>query len=54
VVTGLIGAVVLPVVGVGVGAAQIVRGVANTPSAIKQARRRFTAVPRSDFPKRSI
>ena len=37
-ITGLIGAVVLPVVGVGVGAAQIVRGVANTPSAIKQAR----------------
>ncbi len=36
---GLVGAVVLPVVGVGVGAAQIVRGVANTPSAIKQARR---------------
>ena len=35
---GLIGAVVLPVVGVGVGAAQIVRGVANTPSAIKQVR----------------
>ena len=37
--SGLVGAVVLPVVGVGVGAAQIMRGVANTPSAIKQARR---------------
>ena len=33
----------LPVVGVGVGAAQIVRGVANTPSAIKQACLTFSA-----------
>ena len=35
---GLVGAVALPVAGVVVGATQIVRGVANTPSAIKQAR----------------
>jgi len=32
----LAGAVLLPVAGVAVGAAQIVRGVANTPNAIHQ------------------
>ncbi|EEH54511.1 uncharacterized protein MICPUCDRAFT_34846 [Micromonas pusilla CCMP1545] len=34
---GLVSAVVLPVVGVGVGATQIVRGIANTPEAIAEA-----------------
>ena len=34
--TGVLGAVALPVVGVGVGVAQIVRGVANTPEAIRE------------------
>ncbi|KAL4451590.1 hypothetical protein ABPG75_007252 [Micractinium tetrahymenae] len=34
---GLLGAVVLPVTGVAVGAAQVVRGAANTPEALKQA-----------------
>ncbi len=33
---GVLGAVALPVVGVGVGVAQIVRGVANTPEAIRE------------------
>ena len=34
---GLAGAAVLPVVGVGVGVMQIVRGAANTPEAIREA-----------------
>lgn len=34
---GLLGAVVLPVTGVAVGAAQVVRGAANTPEALKQS-----------------
>lgn len=34
---GLVGAVLLPVTGVAVGAAQVVRGCANTPEALKQA-----------------
>ena len=34
--TGVLGAVALPVVGVGVGVAQIVRGVANTPESIRE------------------
>lgn len=33
---GLAGAVVLPVTGVAVGTAQIVRGIANTPEAIRE------------------
>lgn len=33
---GMLGAVALPVVGVGVGVAQIVRGVVNTPEAIRE------------------
>lgn len=33
---GVVGAVALPVVGVGVGVTQIVRGVANTPEAIRE------------------
>lgn len=33
---GVIGAAVLPVVGVGVGVVQIVRGVVNTGEAIRQ------------------
>ena len=33
---GVLGAVALPVVGVGVGVAQIVRGMANTPEAIRE------------------
>ena len=33
---GVLGAVALPVVGVGVGVAQIVRGVAKTPEAIRE------------------
>ncbi|KAG2489546.1 hypothetical protein HYH03_011997 [Edaphochlamys debaryana] len=39
VVSGLVGAVVLPVMGVGIGLAQAVRGFANTPRAIKQSAR---------------
>lgn len=35
---GVLGAAVLPVVGVGVGVTQMVRGVANTPEAIKETR----------------
>ena len=34
---GIAGAVLLPVTGVAVGAAQVVRGAANTPEAVKQA-----------------
>ncbi|KAG2485127.1 hypothetical protein HYH03_016114 [Edaphochlamys debaryana] len=37
VVSGVVGAVVLPVTGVGIGLTQAVRGVANTPEAIKQS-----------------
>ncbi|CAK0741307.1 hypothetical protein CVIRNUC_001315 [Coccomyxa viridis] len=53
---GVLGAVALPVVGVGVGVAQIVRGVANTPEAIReqhkgkswdQAGRRWVDQPQS-------
>ncbi len=33
---GVLGAVALPVMGLGVGVAQIVRGVANTPEAIRE------------------
>lgn len=33
---GVVGAVALPVVGVGIGVTQIVRGVANTPEAIRE------------------
>lgn len=35
--TGVVGAVVLPVTGVGVGAVQLVRGVINTPEAVMQS-----------------
>ena len=40
---GVAAAVVLPAVGVAVGATQIVRGVANTPNAIKQVRKALWA-----------
>ncbi|EIE18163.1 DnaJ-domain-containing protein [Coccomyxa subellipsoidea C-169] len=36
---GVLGAAVLPVMGVGVGVTQMVRGVANTPEAIREAQR---------------
>ncbi|CAL8463305.1 g2839 [Coccomyxa elongata] len=36
---GVLGAAVLPVVGVGVGLTQMVRGVANTPEAIRETQR---------------
>ena len=36
---GVLGAAVLPVVGLGVGVTQVVRGVANTPEAIKQTKK---------------
>jgi hypothetical protein len=36
-VAGVVGAVVLPVTGVGVGVAQMVRGVANQPEAWVQS-----------------
>jgi hypothetical protein len=35
--TGIAGAVLLPVTGVAVGTAQLVRGAVNTPEALKQA-----------------
>ena len=35
-IAGLLAAVALPVVGVGVGVTQIVRGVANTPEALME------------------
>ncbi len=35
--SGIVGAVVLPVTGVSVGAVQVVRGIINTPEAISQA-----------------
>jgi hypothetical protein len=34
--TGIAGAVVLPITGIGVGAVQMVRGVANSGEAIKE------------------
>ena len=37
--SGVLGAAVLPVVGVGVGLTQMVRGVANTPEAIRETQR---------------
>ncbi|KAK9917625.1 hypothetical protein WJX75_006600 [Coccomyxa subellipsoidea] len=36
---GILGAAVLPVVGVGIGVTQMVRGVANTPEAIREGQR---------------
>lgn len=36
--TGVAGAVILPVAGLGVGVAQVIRGAANTPEAIKESR----------------
>ena len=35
---GVAGAVILPVAGLGVGVAQVIRGAANTPEAIKESR----------------
>ena len=36
--SGVAGAVILPVAGLGVGVAQVIRGAANTPEAIKESR----------------
>lgn len=35
---GVAGAVILPVAGLGIGVAQVIRGAANTPEAIKESR----------------
>ena len=35
---GVAGAVILPVAGLGVGVAQVIRGVANTPEALREAK----------------